>query len=83
MRSSASPVERERDVRMLGVLVRTMRDLSLFDPGAPGEATPVEEDDSMPKDIEEFRVELARRIRGLVDQERQREQTAEPSVPSP
>ncbi|HMJ29504.1 MAG TPA: hypothetical protein VK512_12380 [Xanthobacteraceae bacterium] len=82
-RPSGSPVERERDVRMLGILVRTMRDLSLFDPGAPGEATPVEHDDDTPEDIEEFRKKLALRIRCLVDQERQREQAAEPSVPSP
>lgn len=66
-RPAASPVERERDVRMLSVLVRTMRDLALFDPGAPGEAPPVEEDDDMPKDMEEFRIQLARRIRGLVE----------------
>lgn len=83
-RPSASPVERERDVRMLGVLVRTMRDLALFDPGQPGEAPPPEDDDGMPKDIEEFRVELARRIRGLVDQERKREAAGEggASIPS-
>ena len=85
-RPCASAVEREREVRMLGLLVRTMRDLSVFDPGTPGEA-PQENDDGMPKSIEEFRVELARRLHGLIAAERSRaaaeEGGAEPSVPGP
>lgn len=73
-RPAASAVERERDVRMLNVLVRTLRDLALFDAGgAPGEAV---EDDPVPQDMEEFRKQLARRIRGLVEEE-QRRQAAE------
>jgi hypothetical protein len=65
-RPAASPVERERDVRMLNVLVRTMRDLALFDPAPPDETLPAEE----PLDIDEFRLELARRIHALVDARR-------------
>jgi len=68
-RPALSPVERERDVRMLNVLVRTMRDLSLFDVAAvAGGAAGASDDDPVPADIDEFRFELARRIRGFIEQ---------------
>jgi hypothetical protein len=85
-RPSGSAIERERDVRMLGVLVRTMRDLSLFDAGAPGAATP---DEVPPLDIDEFRLELARRIHAIIDRRKQEKQAAgqagakPASLPSP
>ncbi len=78
-RPSASAVERERDVRMLNVLVRTLRDPALFDAGgAPPPAEP-EDDDPVPKDMDEFRYELARRIRGFIENRKQNaQQAAEP-----
>ncbi len=68
----------ERDMRMLGVLVRTLLDLSLFDPGAPGETPP---DEVSPLDNDEFRNELSSRIHGLVEQRPQKreQEAAEPA----
>jgi hypothetical protein len=78
-RPCGSAVERERDVRMLSILVRSLRDLALFDPGAPAQgpthAAPVD-DDPVPEDMDEFRNELARRIRGFLAQ-RQAQRAAE------
>ncbi len=61
-RPSAATPERERDVRMLTMLVRALRDLSALTAAAapsPADLDPV------PTDIEEFRCELARRLRGF------------------
>ncbi len=57
--------ERERDLRMLGMLVRTLRELSLFDAGGEAAPAPAEEP---PPDVEELRNELARRLHALVNQ---------------
>jgi hypothetical protein len=64
-RPGASTPERERDVRMFGMTVRALRELSLFDAGGPA-ASAVDEP---PADIDEFRRELARRIHALIDAE--------------
>jgi hypothetical protein len=62
--ATQEPVERERDARMLGVLVKTLRELAAFDE-RDGEADSAD-DDSGPHDIEEFRRELARRMDEIV-----------------
>jgi hypothetical protein len=65
--SDATP-ERERNVRMLAQLVQSVRVLATLVPGeaagAGGGAEP--DDDPVPDNIDEFRYELARRIRGFV-----------------
>jgi hypothetical protein len=73
-RPSASAVERERDVRMLSVLVRTMRDLAAFEPAPPGAPAPPVDDDPVPKDVDEMRYELARRIRNFIEQRKAQQQ---------
>jgi len=66
--AGATP-ERERDVRMLAMLTRTLRDLSAFGAaevtGAGGAAT---QDDGLPPDldIEALRASLARKLDALV-----------------
>jgi hypothetical protein len=67
------PPERERDVRMLAMLVRTMRDLVGFDAGV---AAPEPDDDPVPDNIDEFRFELARRIQAFVDERRAAKEAA-------
>lgn len=59
--------ERERDVRMLSVLVRTLRDLSAFNAG-----TGVRDAQSEPAvpDVEQMRLKLARRLDELVAEAR-------------
>jgi hypothetical protein len=66
---SGKPEERERDGRLLSVLVKTLRELSGID--ATGRATSKQtetaaEDDAVPRDIEEFRRELARKMDAIV-----------------
>lgn len=66
---------------MLNVLVRTLRDLALFDAGAAPPPAKPEDDDPVPKDMDEFRNELARRIRGFIENEkREQEKAAAPDV---
>ena len=79
MLTDQEPAERERDTRMMAVLVKTLGELSALDgakPQKPGAksarsstpSAPEQNDDSsddIPRDIEEFRRELARRIAGL------------------
>jgi hypothetical protein len=62
--------ERESDARMLAMLVKTLRELSALDEahadsGAHNGTDP-EDDDAVPRDIDEFRSELARRIEAFV-----------------
>src|SRR5262245_15650669 len=69
----------ERDARLLAVLVRTLRELAALDqansaaadPGAksPAQPTDPDHDDPVPRDIDEFRRELARRIEAFVGRE--------------
>lgn len=69
-RGAQQPTDRERDARVLAVLVRTLRDLNAFDQAtkAAGAAMDPAEHDDMPTDIDEFRNELARRINAFVDE---------------
>jgi hypothetical protein len=69
---------RERDARMLAVLVKTLRELAALDqandPAANSNAAGAaqaepEDDDPVPRDIDEFRRELARRIQTFVGNE--------------
>jgi hypothetical protein len=65
-RPSGATPERERDMRMLSMLVRTLRELSAFDAGvAPGEGTAAAEE--APRDIDALREDLARRLNTLMD----------------
>jgi hypothetical protein len=64
-RHQQEPDERERDARVLAVLVKTLRELSTLDE-AQGDATTTGEDDDGPRDIDEFRRELARRMDAFV-----------------
>ena len=65
------PAEREREVRTMALLVKTLRELNDFDgakrkstqKGGSNPAPEVNDDD--PRDIDEFRRELARRIAAL------------------
>ena len=54
--------ERERDVRMLSVLVRTLRDLSAFHAGSGGEAPEA----VAPQDIAEMRRNLADKLEAIL-----------------
>jgi hypothetical protein len=62
------PTERERDVRGLAVLVKTLRELAAFDEAHPAAKTRTdpEDDDYGPRDIDDFRRELARKMDALV-----------------
>ena len=66
-RHQQQPDERERDARTLAVLVKTMRELSALDDQKGGGAPPADsEHDDGPRDIDEFRRELARRMDEIV-----------------
>src|SRR3954447_16686394 len=63
------PAERERDTRMMAVLVKTLRELAAFDIAdlakpkrANAQDAPHDHDDAVPADIDELRRELARRV---------------------
>jgi hypothetical protein len=58
--------ERARDVRMMSVLVRTLRDLSAFNAGAGLQKPPEAHDDPVPADPDELRRQLALRIERFV-----------------
>ena len=63
------PTEREGNARTLATLVKTLRDLSAVDQAHKprGKQAPKDDnDDPVPRDIDEFRRELARRIDALV-----------------
>jgi hypothetical protein len=61
--------ERERDIRMLGMTVKSLRDLASLnfkdDTDTPPRASAADDDD-MPEDIDAFRFDLARRIDAFV-----------------
>ena len=66
-RHQQQPAERERDARSLAVLVKTLRELSALDETKEGAAkADTDHDDAGPRDIDEFRRELARRIDAIV-----------------
>ena len=58
-RGGAPIAERERDVRMLALLVKTLRELSAFEAGIQPNAS---EPDDEPRDMDALRAELCRRI---------------------
>jgi hypothetical protein len=74
-RPSASTPERERDLRMLTSLVQAVRALAAIAPAGNAKA---EEEETTPRDMDAFRNELARRIRGLVEEAEARRGTAMP-----
>ena len=58
-----APNERERDARILAVLVRTLRELSDFDAEERQQAeTAADNDDVIPRNLDELRRELSRRM---------------------
>ena len=63
----ADSAEAERDGRTLASVSCTLRELAIF--GLPPEARPTHEtdDDPVPRDVDEFRFELARRIRAFIE----------------
>jgi hypothetical protein len=66
-RNQQEPSERERDARMLAILVKTLRELSSFDALDLASAQPGDNDgDDMPQDIDEFRRELTRKVEALI-----------------
>lgn len=70
------PVERERDVRMLMNLTRTLRDLMTMQKAEPS-ALPAEEnddDDTIPASVDALRQELSRKLQGMVESTKVREQ---------
>ena len=60
------PAEREGNARTMAVVVKTLRDLAAFDAAQSKQGTDSEDDDPVPRDIDEFRRELARRIEALI-----------------
>lgn len=58
----------ERDARALAVLVKTLRDLAAFDEANPAAQTRTDfdDDDYGPRDINDFRRELARKMDAIV-----------------
>lgn len=66
-------IEAEHGARTLASVSRTLREiqaLSKPEDEAPPDAADAEDDDPIPRDIDEFRRELARRIRGFIEAER-------------
>lgn len=63
------PAERERDARVLAVLAMTLRELAAFDAAErdSGRTRQIaaDDNDAVPRDIDELRRELARRLDGL------------------
>lgn len=66
----ADPSEAERSARTLAAVARTLHEIAAFT--KPDEMTPPDEadDDPVPQDIDEFRRELTRRIRGFIERRR-------------
>lgn len=66
----AGAVPSERSVRILATVNKVLLEIEAT--AKPHKVPDESDDNSMPRDIEEFRTELARRIRGLVDAQRRR-----------
>jgi hypothetical protein len=59
--------DRERDARALAVMVKTLRELAAFDEAHPAAQTRTEPvDDDEPRDMDEFRRELARKMDAII-----------------
>jgi hypothetical protein len=78
-RADQPPPERERDARLLAVLVKTLRELTALDRAQNDQTAtkdaPRDDDDAVPRDLDELRRELARRV----DLLRQRREPAGPA----
>jgi hypothetical protein len=65
-RDQQEPAERERDARVLAVLVKTLRELTALDEAKADMKSqpeaPAADDDAVPRDLDELRRELARRV---------------------
>jgi hypothetical protein len=80
-RPAASGPERERDVRILAMLTRTLRDVVAMAPDGLAQRDAQDaEHDPVPDNIDEFRYELARRINAFVAARRAQKQMAEMSA---
>ena len=67
LQESQEPLERERDARVLSVLAKTLRELSALDETKQRKQTAAPaDDDSVPRDIDELRRSLARKLEALV-----------------
>jgi hypothetical protein len=64
-RPSGATPERERDMRMLTMLVRTLRELPAFDAGLAPPTARAEPEETLPGDVDALRAELARRVAGI------------------
>jgi len=70
---AASPDKAERSACTLASISRTVREIAALN--QPTEVAPADEadDDPVPRDIDEFRYELARRIRGFIEARQNRD----------
>lgn len=70
-RPVAAPEEldgRERNARVLGMLVKTLRELAQVDTRTPRQRKPKDEDDdAIPRNLDELRQELTRRLEAMAD----------------
>lgn len=66
-----------RNVRMLGQVVQSVRVLSALAPAAGTGSADKTDDDPVPEDIDEFRYEVARRIRGFIEAHQAQQAEAE------
>lgn len=60
------PDDRERDARVLSVLAKTLRELSELDANNPDRENSPDDDDAVPRDLDELRRSLARKLEALV-----------------
>jgi hypothetical protein len=65
--AAIEPAERERDARLLAVLVKTLRELNAIDDSKRGKGAADQQNDEPPRDLDEFRRELARRMDAFVE----------------
>ena len=72
-RVGAPIAERERDVRMLALLVKTLRELSAFEAGAAKEDE-TDDYDHVPRELDDLRQELSRRLDAMAESETARMQ---------
>jgi hypothetical protein len=76
-RPSAATPERERDVRMLAMLVRTLRDLDGYTGPAEAPARPADGEPEGIDDMAQLRLELTRRLEAMQAERAARERAAE------
>ncbi len=61
-----APDDRERDARVLSVLAKTLRELSELDAHNPDRENSPDDDDAVPRDLDELRRSLVRKLEALV-----------------